>query len=149
MCGQLIQRAISIDRFTHSRESQGVPDQRMVRRGDRLAELRLDIVYPVSESKTRTREKNSLDLGVAADAHDGISNAVSTDASYSIVISLVERPENRNLKTVVNKVLSDSSVDIFTVWGNYADALTFKGTKSSEGRSNWGCRLCLGSPFLD
>ena len=37
----------------------------------------------------------------------------------------------------------------FTVWGNYADALTFKGAKCSEGRSNWGCRLCLGSPFLD
>ena len=121
----------------------------MVRRGHWFAEFRLDIVYLVSESQTRTREKNSLDFAVAADGHDGISYAVRTDASCSIVISLIERPENRNLKTVINKVLSNSSVDILTVRGNYADTVALKSAERSEGRGDWSCRHSLRPSFLD
>ena len=126
-----------------------MPDQGMVRRSHWFAKFRFDIAHLISESQTRTREKNSLDLGVAADAHDGISNAVSTDASCSIVISLIERPENRNLETVINKVLSNSSVDILTVRGNYADTLALKRAERSEGRGDWSCRPSLRPSFLD
>src|SRR6202040_2335968 len=93
----LKQPASALERRRISGEPKHVPGERMVARGHRLSELRLDLLDDARHAQARARDEDAVASLRGAKPDDGVGDRLGRDARHHIVVVLVEGPHDRDL----------------------------------------------------